>query len=106
MAAAYSVQPVMATIPPGTPRSTRSASWLAAVDKNVILVALRFLYGVGGCAPWGPSLLRSQARFALPPAPTLRTCWAAAMTLTPRHADSQQGSFSERTSSIREWYPS
>src|SRR6266699_3862381 len=33
-------------------------------------VLLTFLYGVGGCAPWGPSLLRSQARFALPPAPT------------------------------------
>src|SRR6266700_5625182 len=40
------------------------ARWFAA------LLALRFFYGVGGCAPWGPSPLRSQARCALPPAPT------------------------------------
>src|SRR6266567_5696400 len=41
------------------------------------LLAFSFLYGLGGCAPWGPSPLRSQARFALPPAPTPRTGWAA-----------------------------
>src|SRR6266568_7345440 len=102
MAAAYSVQPVMATIPPGTPRSTRSASWLAAVDKNVILVALRFLYGVGGCAPWGPSLLHSQARFALPPAPTLRTCWAAAMRREYRQTVGEKASLRRRSCPICE----
>ena len=43
-------------------------------------VLLTFLYGVGGCAPWGPSLLRSQARFALPPAPTPAYVLAARLT--------------------------